>query len=98
MPVIDIGGLAALGQLTFFAIIGIVILALVVSSIFLILTLFCTGSCNVDYFRRFMLTGGTAHLRVCTKIIDKYSTTEMDDRFTSKKYVPLGIKLFSSFH
>ena len=39
-----------------------------------------------------MLTGGTAHLLgFVQKLVDKYSTTEMDDRFTSKKYVPLGI-------
>ena len=34
----------------------------------------------------FMLTGGTAHLLgFVQKLVDKYSTTEMDDRFTPKR-------------
>ena len=42
----------------------------------------------------FMLTGGTAHLLgFVQKLVDKYSTTEMDDRFTPAQYVlwELGI-------
>ena len=83
-----LGGLAALGQLTFFAIIGVIVLGL--GSMFNL-------SGVLHYFAlivaillivlgAFMLTGGTAHLLgFVQKIVDKYSTTEMDDRFTPKR-------------
>lgn len=83
-----LGGLAALGQLTFFAIIGVVVLGL---------GSFINLSGFLHYFAlgvaillivlgAFMLTGGTAHLLgFVQKLVDKYSTTEMDDRFTPKR-------------
>ena len=83
-----LGGLAALGQLTFFAVIGIVILGL---------GSFVNLSGVLHYFAlavaillivlgAFMLTGGTAHLLgFVQKLVDKYSTTEMDERFTPKR-------------
>lgn len=83
-----LGGLAALGQLTFFAIIGIVVLGL--GSVINL-------SGTLHYFAlavailliilgAFMLTGGTAHmLGFVQKLVDKYSTTEMDERFTPKR-------------
>ena len=83
-----LGGLAALGQLTFFAIIGVIVLGL--GSMFNL-------SGVLHYFAlivaillivlgAFMLTGGTAHLLgFVQKLVDKYSTTEMDDRFTPKR-------------
>ena len=83
-----LGGLAALGQLTFFAIIGVIVLGL---------GSFINLSGVLHYFAlivaillivlgAFMLTGGTAHmLGFVQKLVDKYSTTEMDDRFTPKR-------------
>jgi len=83
-----LGGLAAMGQLTFFALIGIIILGL---------GSFINLSGVLHYFAlavaillivlgAFMLTGGTAHLLgFVQKLVDKYSTTEMDDRFTPKR-------------
>lgn len=83
-----LGGLAALGQLTFFALIGIIVLGL---------GSFINLSGVLHYFAlavaillvvlgAFMLTGGTAHLLgFVQKLVDKYSTTEMDDRFTPKR-------------
>lgn len=83
-----LGGLAALGQLTFFAVIGIIVLGL---------GSFINLSGTLHYFAltvailliilgAFMLTGGTSHmLGFVQKIVDKYSTTEMDDRFTPKR-------------
>lgn len=83
-----LGGLAATGQLTFFAIIGIIVFGL---------GSFINLSGVLHYFAlavailliilgAFMLTGGTAHLLgFVQKIVDKYSTTEMDDRFTPKR-------------
>ena len=84
----SLGGLAALGQLTFFALIGIIVLGL---------GSFINLSGVLHYFAlavaillvvlgAFMLTGGTAHLLgFVQKLVDKYSTTEMDDRFTPKR-------------
>ena len=83
-----LGGLAALGQLTFFALIGVIVLGL---------GSFINLSGTLHYFAlavailliilgAFMLTGGTSHmLGFVQKIVDKYSTTEMDDRFTPKR-------------
>ena len=83
-----LGGLAAMGQLTFFALIGIIILGL---------GTFINLSGVLHYFAlavaillivlgAFMLTGGTAHLLgFVQKLVDRYSTTEMDDRFTPKR-------------
>lgn len=83
-----LGGLAAMGQLTFFAIIGVIVLGL---------GSFINLSGVLHYFAlavaillivlgAFMLTGGTAHLLgFVQKLVDKYSTTEMDDRFTPKR-------------
>ena len=83
-----LGGLAALGQLTFFAIIGVIVLGL---------GSFINLSGVLHYFAlivaillivlgAFMLTGGTAHmLGFVQKLVDKYSTKEMDDRFTPKR-------------
>ena len=74
----DIRGLAALGQLTFFALIGIIILGL---------GSFINLSGVLHYFAlavaillivlgAFMLTGGTAHLLgFVQNLVDKYSTT-----------------------
>ena len=83
-----LGGLAAMGQLTFFAIIGIIVLGL--GSIFNlsgVLHYFAlTVAILLIILGAFMLTGGTAHLLgFVQKLVDKYSTTEMDDRFTPKR-------------
>jgi len=83
-----IGSLAALGQLTFFAMIGVIvfglgsiidlsgslhIFALVVAILLIILGFF-------------MLIGGTTHLMGWVqKIVDKYSTDESDERFTPRR-------------
>ena len=83
-----LGGLAALGQLTFFAIIGVIVLGLG-SFINLsgVLHYFALGvAILLIVLGAFMLTGGTAHLLgFVQKLVDKYSTTEMDDRFTPKR-------------
>ena len=96
-----LGGLAALGQLTFFALIGIIILGL---------GSFINLSGVLHYFAlavaillivlgAFMLTGGTAHLLgFVQNLVDKYSTTEMDDRFTPKRNIPLGYRLLCSLN
>lgn len=83
-----LGGLAALGQLTFFAIIGIIVIGL---------GQFVNLSGTLHYFAlfvavlllilgAFMLTGGTAHLLgFVQRLVDRWSTTEMDERFTPKR-------------
>jgi cytochrome c-type biogenesis protein len=83
-----LGGLAAMGQLTFFAFIGIIVLGL--GSIFNlsgVLHYFALAvAILLIILGAFMLTGGTAHLLgFVQKLVDKYSTTEMDDRFTPKR-------------
>jgi len=87
-PHYALGGLAALGQLTFFGIIAVIVFGL--GSIIDL-------SGTLHYFAlavaillivlgAFMLTGGTAHLLgFVQKLVDKYSTTEMDDKFTPKR-------------
>ena len=83
-----LGGLAALGQLTFFAIIGLIVIGL---------GQFVNLSGTLHYFAlfvavlllvlgAFMLTGGTAHmLGFVQRLVDRWSTTEMDDKFTPKR-------------
>ena len=83
-----LGGLAALGQLTFFAIIGILVLGLgSIINLSGVLHYFALGvAILLIVLGAFMLTGGTAHLLgFVQKLVDKYSTTEMDDRFTPKR-------------
>jgi hypothetical protein len=83
-----LGGLAALGQLTFFAIIGIIVIGLGqfvnlsgtlhYFALFIAVLLFVLGA--------FMLTGGTAHLLgFVQRLVDRWSTTEMDEKFTPKR-------------
>ena len=83
-----LGGLAALGQLTFFAIIGIIVFGLgSVINLSGVLHYFALAvAILLIVLGAFMLTGGTAHLLgFVQKLVDKYSTTEMDDRFTPKR-------------
>ncbi|MBT4981466.1 MAG: hypothetical protein HOM47_00270 [Euryarchaeota archaeon] len=83
-----LGGLAAMGQLTFFAIIGIVVFGLgSVINLSGVLHYFALAvAILLIVLGAFMLTGGTAHLLgFVQKLVDKYSTTEMDDRFTPKR-------------
>ena len=83
-----LGGLAALGQLTFFALIGIIVLGLgSVINLSGALHFFALAvAILLIILGAFMLTGGTAHLLgFVQKLVDKYSTTEMDDRFTPKR-------------
>ena len=80
-----LGGLAALGQLTFFAIIGIVILGLgSIINLSGVLHYFALAvAILLIVLGAFMLTGGTAHLLgFVQKLVDKYSTTEMDEKLT----------------
>jgi cytochrome c-type biogenesis protein len=83
-----LGGLAALGQLTFFAIIGIIVIGLGqfvnlsgtlhYFALFVAVLLFVLGA--------FMLTGGTTHLLgFVQRFVDRWSTTEMDEKFTPKR-------------
>jgi cytochrome c-type biogenesis protein len=83
------GALAGVGMLTFFAILGIVVLGLaeVVNiagylhrfAIFIAILLFVLGS--------FMLMGGTAHLLgwIDKLIVQRFSTTESDELFTPRR-------------
>ena len=83
-----LGGLAALGQLTFFAIIGIIVLGLgSVINLSGVLHYFALAvAILLIVLGAFMLTGGTTHLLgFVQKWVDKYSTTEMDERFTPKR-------------
>ena len=83
-----LGGLAALGQLTFFAIIGVVVLGLgSIVNLSGVLHYFALAvAILLIVLGAFMLTGGTAHLLgFVQKLVDKYSTTEMDERFTPKR-------------
>ena len=83
-----LGGLAALGQLTFFAIIGIVILGLgSIINLSGVLHYFALAvAILLIVLGAFMLTGGTAHLLgFVQKLVDKYSTTEMDEKFTPRR-------------
>ena len=83
-----LGGLAATGQLTFFAIIGIIVFGLgSVINLSGVLHYFALAvAILLIILGAFMLTGGTAHLLgFVQKLVDKYSTTEMDDRFTPKR-------------
>ncbi|HIF45204.1 MAG TPA: hypothetical protein EYQ73_00160 [Candidatus Poseidoniales archaeon] len=87
-PHFVLGGLAALGQLTFFTFIGIIVFGL--GSVFDltgVLHYFALGvAVLLLILGAFMLTGGTAHLLgFVQKLVDKYSTTEMDDRFTPRR-------------
>lgn len=87
-PHYALGALAALGQLTFFGIIAVIVFglgsmidlsgALHYFALAVAILLIVLGA--------FMLTGGTAHLLgFVQKLVDKYSTTEMDDKFTPKR-------------
>ena len=83
-----LGGLAALGQLTFFLIIGLIVVGL--GEIFDLTGLLHYFALIVAVLLvilgAFMLTGGTAHLLgFVQKLVDKWSTTEMDERFTPKR-------------
>ncbi|RJV01764.1 MAG: hypothetical protein DWC06_02360 [Candidatus Poseidoniales archaeon] len=83
-----LGGLAALGQLTFFAIIGVIVLGLgSIINLSGVLHYFALAvAILLVVLGAFMLTGGTAHLLgFVQKLVDKYSTTEMDERFTPKR-------------
>ena len=83
-----LGGLAAMGQLTFFAIIGVIVLGLgSIINLSGVLHYFALAvAILLIVLGAFMLTGGTAHLLgFVQKLVDKYSTTEMDDRFTPKR-------------
>ncbi len=83
-----LGGLAAMGQLTFFAIIGVIVLGLgSIINLSGVLHYFALAvAILLVVLGAFMLTGGTAHLLgFVQKLVDKYSTTEMDDRFTPKR-------------
>ena len=87
-PHFVLGGLAALGQLTFFSIIGVIVFGLGnLIDLTGVLLYFALGvAILLMILGAFMLTGGTAHLLGFVQtLIDKYSTTEMDDRFTPRR-------------
>ena len=83
------GALAGVGMLTFFAILGLLVLGLAEFinvagylhrfAIFIAVLLFILGS--------FMLMGGTAHLLgwIDKLIVQRFSTTESDDLFTPRR-------------
>ena len=85
---LQIGSLAALGQFTFFATIGIIVYGL---SAFIDLTphlavLAKAIAVLLIILGAFMLLGGTAHLLGwIQKIISRYQTTEADDTFTPRR-------------
>jgi cytochrome c-type biogenesis protein len=86
---LSVGFLAGMGMITFFLILGVLVVGLsevLPISLYLhnfalaiAILLFILGS--------FMLMGGTAHLLgwVDTMIVQRFSTTEMDDRFTPRR-------------
>lgn len=83
-----IGSLAALGQLTFFGIIGLIVFGLgSVIDLSGSLHIFALAvAILLIVLGFFMLIGGTAHLMGWVqKIVDKYSTDEADDRFTPRR-------------
>jgi hypothetical protein len=86
---ITVGALAGAGMLTFFAVLGLLVLGLaeIINiagylhrfAIFIAILLFVLGS--------FMLMGGTAHLLgwIDKLIVQRFSTTESDDLFTPRR-------------
>nr|AIF12954.1 hypothetical protein [uncultured marine group II/III euryarchaeote KM3_57_F04] len=86
---ITVGVLSGLGMMTFFALLGLLVLGLsevidITSylhrfAIFIAILLFVLGS--------FMLMGGTAHLLgwIDKLIVQRFSTTESDERFTPRR-------------
>jgi len=87
-PHFALGGLAALGQLTFFGIIAIIVFGLgsLIDLSGALHYFALTVAILLIVLGAFMLTGGTTHLLAFVqKFVDKYSTTEMDDQFTPKR-------------
>ena len=83
-----IGTLSGLGMWTFFAFIGIIAWAMgksfATSGIIHDIAIFIAALLLILGF--FMLTGGTSHLMAWVqKIVDRFSTTEMDDTFTPRR-------------
>ena len=83
-----IGTLSGLGMWTFFAFIGIIAWVMgksfATSGIIHDIAIFIAALLLILGF--FMLTGGTSHLMAWVqKIVDRFSTTEMDDTFTPRR-------------
>ncbi len=83
-----IGTLSGLGMWTFFAFIGIIAWAMgksfATSGIIHDIAIFIAALLLILGF--FMLTGGTSHLMAWVqKLVDRFSTTEMDDNFTPRR-------------
>jgi len=86
---LSVGLLAGMGMLSFFAVLGILVIALSsVVNLALILHDFALGIAILLFILgSFMLMGGTAHLLgwVDKYLVQRFSTTEMDDRFTPRR-------------
>ncbi len=86
-PVV-IGGLSGLGMWTFFAFIGIIAWIMgksfATSGIIHDIAIFIAALLLILGF--FMLTGGTSHLMSWVqRLVERFSTTEMDDTFTPRR-------------
>ncbi len=84
-----VGFLAGMGMITFFLVLGILVVGLSeVLPISLYLHNFALAIAILLFILGFfMLLGGTAHLLgwVDTHLVQRFSTTEMDDRFTPRR-------------
>jgi cytochrome c-type biogenesis protein len=89
MPsVVEVGGFAALGQLTFFAVIGSIIFGLggVVDLSGGLHSIAVAIAWLLLVLGALMLLGWTSHvLAWVQRVLDRYQTTEVDDRFTPRR-------------
>tara|TARA_B100001996_G_scaffold202150_2_gene154801 strand:- start:19 stop:1470 length:1452 start_codon:yes stop_codon:yes gene_type:complete len=84
----EVGGFAALGQLTFFGIIGIIIFGLneVISLSGILHKVAVAIACVLIILGALMLLGWTSHLLSgVQRILDKYQTRETDEIFTPRR-------------
>ena len=85
----SVGFLSGMGKLTFFLVLGLLVIGLAeVVPISLYLHNFALGiAILLIILGSFMLMGGTAHLLgwVDKLIVQRFSTTEMDDKFTPRR-------------
>ena len=86
---LSVGFLAGMGMITFFLVLGILVVGLSeIIPISLYLHNFALGIAILLFILgSFMLMGGTAHLLgwVDKHIVQRFSTTEMDDKFTPRR-------------
>ena len=86
--VVEIGGFAALGQLTFFGVIGSIIFGLggVVNLSGALHSIAVAIAWLLLILGALMLLGWTSHvLAWVQRVLDRYQTTEVDDRFTPRR-------------